>query len=315
MDYQRPLPLFNGHLETVYPALFRNVKFIPYLRERILTPDQDFLDLDWLTQGSSRLVIVSHGLEGNTSRAYIRGIARAFFQKGYDVLAWNYRGCSEEMNRNLRFYHSGATDDLDVVVQHVMQQRSYSEISLIGFSLGGNLTLKYLGEMGKHLPAPIKRAVTFSVPMDLHSSCVQLSARSNWIYSRRFLKSLKTKVIQKSKVLPELDSKGIDAITNLMEFDDAFTAPIHGFKNALDYYARSSSLHFLTGIEVPTLIVSAKNDPFLSKECYPPSESIQNPYLKMLYPEFGGHVGFTLFSQNGLYWSELKALEFIQSTM
>ncbi|MEK6783199.1 MAG: alpha/beta fold hydrolase [Bacteroidota bacterium] len=311
--YKRPSILFHAHLETIYPALLRKVDFIPYERERITTPDQDFLDLDWLKQGSFRLVILSHGLEGNTSRAYVRGMAKAFFLAGYDVMAWNYRGCSEEMNRNLRFYHSGATDDLDVVIQYVNKKKVYSEISLIGFSLGGNLTLKYLGEKGSQLPASLKKAVVFSVPMDLHMSCLKISTRSNWMYSKRFLLSLKRKVIQKSKHLPELNTHGIDVITNLMEFDDKFTAPIHGFKNAIDYYGKSSSIHFLHGIAIPTLIINAKNDPFLSKECFPSYDAIQNPSLRMDYSEFGGHVGFTLFTQNGLYWSELKALAFIQT--
>lgn len=309
--YNRPFLLFHPHLETIYPSLLRKIKLNPYQRERIATPDHDFLDLDWLKQGSAKLIIISHGLEGNTTRPYVRGMARAFFQMGYDVLAWNYRGCGDEMNRNLRFYHSGATDDLNTVVEHAGKQ-NYSELSLIGFSLGGNLTLKYLGEQGKRIPAFLKKAVAISVPMDLHSSCLKISEPSNWVYSNRFLKSLKTKVIQKSKQLSGLDTRGIDSIKTLMEFDDKFTAPIHGFEGAIDYYTRNSSINFLSGIEVPTLIVSAKNDPFLSKECYPTSDTIQNPHLKIEYTEYGGHVGFTLFNQNGLYWSELRALEFIE---
>jgi uncharacterized protein len=252
-------------------------------------------------------------LEGNTSRAYIRGMAKTFFNSGYDVLTWNYRGCSNEVNRNLRFYHSGATDDLDVVVRHANKTNTYTEISLIGFSLGGNLTLKYLGEKGKQLSIYVKKAVAFSAPMDLHSSCLKISLPSNWIYSNRFLRSLKKKVIQKSKMLPALNSKGIESITTLMEFDDKFTAPIHGFKNALDYYTQNSSIHFIKTIGIPTLIISAKNDPFLGKECFPDTHAIQNVNLRIEYPNFGGHVGFALFNQNGLYWSELKALDFIQS--
>jgi uncharacterized protein len=144
--YTRPFFLFNAHLETIYPTLLRTVTLQPYQRERIHTPDHDFLDLDWLKQGSSSLVIISHGLEGNTQRAYMKGMARAAYQQGYDVLAWNYRGCSEEMNKALRFYHSGATDDLATVADYAHSQNQYQTIFLVGFSLGGNLTLKYLGE-------------------------------------------------------------------------------------------------------------------------------------------------------------------------
>ena len=157
--YPRPRLLFHPHIETIYPSLLRKVNLVAYERERISTPDQDFLDLDWLKQGSTKLVIISHGLEGNTSRPYVRGMAKAFYNAGYDVLAWNYRGCGEEMNRSLRFYHSGATDDLDYIIQHINKKNTHSEISLIGFSLGGNLTLKYLGERGKQLQSIIKRAV------------------------------------------------------------------------------------------------------------------------------------------------------------
>ncbi len=310
MKYSPPILLFNAHLETIYPSLLRRVKSQPFRRERINTPDDDFLDLDWLQQHSSRLVILSHGLEGNSSRAYMRGMARAFFNKGFDVLAWNYRGCSEEMNRQLRFYHSGATDDLDVVIRHAA--KTYPEISLIGFSLGGNMTLKYLGERSSDILPSIRQAVTFSVPMDLYSGSLKLSQPGNWIYSQRFLKSLRTKVIQKSLLRPEINVTGIDQIKDLMTFDDRYTAPIHGFKDALDYYQQSSALDMVSRITVPTLIVNAKNDPFLSPECSPVVLLQGHPVVILETPDRGGHVGFTLFNQNGLYWSEKRALAFIR---
>lgn len=281
-----------------------------YTRERIATPDQDFLDLDWIKQGAGRLVIISHGLEGNSQRSYIKGMARMCLANNFDVLTWNYRGCSEEMNRELRFYHSGATDDVGVVVSHAIAC-GYSHITLIGFSLGGNLTLKYIGE--QQPPEEVKKAVAFSVPLDLHSSCIQISRPSNRIYSERFLKSLKKKIISKAAFRKELDIKGIDAIASLIEFDDHFTAPIHGFKNAVDYYTRSSSLQFLTRITIPTLIINAQNDPFLSKDCYPTATLRDHPFVTFESPAFGGHVGFAQFNKNGLYWSEERAMEFINA--
>src|SRR5690349_18377924 len=160
-QYSPPLFLFSPHLETIFPALLRRVDLKSYTRERITTPDNDFLDLDWLKQDSHKLVILSHGLEGNSTRPYIKGMAKALFEEGYDILAWNFRGCSEEMNKQLRFYHSGATDDLDVVVKHAAEKK-YDEIFLVGFSLGGNLTLKYLGEQASS--SKIKKAVAISVP-------------------------------------------------------------------------------------------------------------------------------------------------------
>ncbi|MBL7863059.1 MAG: alpha/beta fold hydrolase [Cyclobacteriaceae bacterium] len=309
MAYQAPALLAGSHLETIYPALFRKVNGIAYERERITTPDHDFLDLDWLKQGAAKLVIISHGLEGNSDRAYVRGMARIFYQHGYDALAWNYRGCSGEINRKIRFYHSGATDDLDFIVRHAASF-GYTEINLVGFSLGGNLTLKYLGEKSETLHSTIQKAVAFSVPLNLKTSCDKISMRSNWIYSQRFLKSLKKKVAEKANVFSEIDPTPLTRITSLLEFDDVYTAPLHGFKNALDYYEQSSSLRFLHRIKRPTLIVNAKNDPFLSPECYPVES--QFPHLTFEYPTRGGHVGFALFNENGLYWSELRALHFIQ---
>lgn len=310
MNYTPPLILFNAHLETIYPALVRKVKLQPYTRERIATPDNDFLDLDWLKQNSSKLVIISHGLEGNTHRAYMKGMARVFFTNGFDVLTWNYRGCSGEMNKQLRFYHSGATDDLHTVVEHAVSQQAYDEIYLVGFSLGGNLTLKYLGE-NRVRPSRIKKAVTFSVPVDLHSSCIQISRPGNWVYANRFLKSLKKKVLQKAQSVKTLDVRGIEKVKTLMEFDDHFTGPVHGFKNAIDYYQQSSALKYMPDISVPTLLVNAQNDPFLSSECFPEEQFRHHTFIKIETPKHGGHVGFARFNSDNIYWSEERALRFI----
>ena len=317
--YQPPYFLFNKHLETIYPALFRKVHVPPFRRERIITPDNDFLDLDWLEHRSpslhahagnpisKKLVIISHGLEGNSQRPYVKGMAKAFFDRKYDVLAWNYRGCGDEMNKQLRFYHSGASDDLDIVVKHVAPK--YQSVHLVGFSLGGNITLKYLGE--KKEATSIKGAAVFSVPLNLHSSCEQISKPGNFIYANRFLNSLKKKVITKSIIRGDIDIHRIGDISNLKDFDDRYTAPLHGFRDALHYYKSCSSLYFLKDIRVPALIVNAQNDPFLAADCFP--TNIDNPFLHFEFPERGGHVGFAMLSQNGLYWSEVRALQFIDS--
>jgi uncharacterized protein len=311
-SYSPPFFLFNAHLETIYPALLRKVSIIPYRRERISTTDNDFLDLDWLTQHSKRLLIISHGLEGNTSRPYVKGMAKAFYNAGFDVLAWNFRGCSEEMNRQLRFYHSGATDDLETVVNHAITQQQYEEIYLLGFSLGGNLTLKFLGE---RVPHPIlKKAVVFSVPLDLRSSCEKISSVGNRIYAQRFLKSLKNKIATKSQLMPGLDTAPLRVINSLIAFDDTYTAPIHGFKSALDYYNQCSSLYFLGNITVPTLIVNTLNDPFLSPSCFPSEQLRNHAFVKLEIPLRGGHVGFAQFNKHGLYWSEQRALHWLTST-
>jgi predicted alpha/beta-fold hydrolase len=235
-------------------------------------------------------------------------MARACFQNGNDILAWNYRGCGLEMNTKLRFYHSGETDDLDLVVRHALRQ-GYKNIYLVGFSLGGNLTLKYLGERVPY--AAVKKAVVISVPLELHSSSRKISSPGNLIYANRFLISLKKKVVAKSRLMGGLNLAGINQIRTLMEFDDRYTAPLHGFENAADYYAKCSALNYLNAISIPTLIISAANDPFLSTSCYPVKELQNHPWISFLCPAFGGHVGFTQFGKNGLYWSEEQTVNFV----
>ncbi|NBP71195.1 MAG: alpha/beta fold hydrolase [Cytophagia bacterium] len=307
--YQRPAILFHPHVETIYPALLRRVALKPYQRERITTPDDDFLDLDWLKQGAKKLVMISHGLEGNTERAYIKGMAKIFYEHQFDVLTWNYRGCSEEMNKQRRFYHSGATDDVDLVVQHALTQ-GYEEMTLIGFSLGGNLTLKYLGESKRD--ERIKKSIVFSVPMDLHSSCIQLARPSNRIYVNRFLQTLKQKVKDKAALRNDLDISGIDQVKDLQGFDDQYTSVLHGFRDAVDYYTQCSSLRFAEFIQIPTLIVNAKNDPFLSEACFPAKQFNKHPFVQLEIPAQGGHVGFAQFNKKGVFWSEERALLFVQ---
>jgi hypothetical protein len=306
--YQKPSLLFNAHLETIYPALFRKIAFREPDRRRINTPDDDFLDVDHYQQGARQCVIISHGLEGNSSRAYIRGMARALYDAGFDIIAWNYRGCSGELNRQRRFYHSGATDDLATVIAFTATM--YPEISLVGFSLGGNLTLKFLGEGPSH-PA-VQKAVAFSVPMDLYTSCLEISRPGNWIYEKRFLKSLLQKVRTKAAVRTDLPIANLDSIKTLMDFDNVFTGPVHGFLNARDYYTRCSALPLLRNITIPTLVVNAKNDPFLSRACFPEAAAT-SPAVTLEYPDHGGHVGFALFDQKGLYWSDMRAVAFLAS--
>ncbi len=311
--YQRPNWLFSGHLETIYPALFRRVEIRNPLRERIETPDGDFLDLDWYRAGNSRLAIISHGLEGNSTRAYMLGMAREFLQHNVDVLAWNYRSCSGEMNRKAIFYHSGATYDLHSVVQHA--QQDYAEIFLVGFSLGGNLTLKYLGEQRSSNPR-IKKGAAISVPLDLAMSCDKISMGENVIYSKRFLNTLREKVKLKAAAFPsEISLQHLGKIKTLREFDDAYTGPLHGFSDAAEYYEVNSSLQFLDRIEVPTLVLNAQNDPFLSNTCFPRdlANTLSNVHFE--FPKHGGHVGFTGPYPQKTYYSERRVVEFITSDL
>jgi predicted alpha/beta-fold hydrolase len=311
--YSRPKWLFNGHLETIYPSLFRKVTVPEPFQERISTSDGDFLDLDWYRQNKSKLVIISHGLEGNSTRAYMLGMVSAFLKKGYDVLTWNFRSCSNEMNKQVIFYHSGATYDLDLVVNHAHD--TYKEINLVGFSLGGNLTLKYLGEKGNSL-AKIHRGVAISVPLHLGSSSKKISETENTLYSKRFLRSLKKKVIDKSAAHPgQIPIETLRNIKTLADFDDFFTGPLHGFADAEEYYEVNSSLYFLDQIKVPSLVLNAQNDPFLSEKCFPKTlaKSLDQVYFE--FPKHGGHVGFSQANSEKPYYSEQRAVEFISAVI
>ena len=335
--YEPPARLWNGHLQTIIPSLFRRVT-VPYVRERIETPDDDFLDLDWAFSVNSNqlsvssnassplttdhyslmddhcLVILSHGLEGSSTSTYLAGMVRHLTRSGFDCLAWHYRSCGGEMNRQQRFYHIGDTSDLHHVVQYAIQ-KSYQTIYLMGFSAGGNVTLKYLGELGKDVNPAIKKAVTFSVPLDLVGATKRLERWDSLVYNYRFNRTLKRKVLQKAALMPGVfQTEAISKSRSIREFDSLFTAPMNGFRDVTDYYTRSSSLQFVPNITVPTLIVNAKNDPFLSPECFPEAMARELPNVWMEFPAQGGHCGFaskTSGVNGGAYWSEERAVTFL----
>lgn len=308
-SYRAPAHLRGGHLQTIYPALFRRVPRVTKRRERLELPDGDFLDLDWATKGNPRLAILSHGLEANSGAHYIQGMAAALQRRGWDLLAWNYRGCSGESNRLLPFYHSGASDDLHHVVSHALAVHPAPQIDLVGFSLGGNMSLKYLGE--REVSPRLHRAVAFSVPCDLACSSIRLSSRTNRLYMDRFLRSLRGKLEEKQPRFPEqIDLAGISGVRNFKQFDDRFTAPLHGFRDAEDYWTRSSSRPFLPGIRIPALLVNAANDPFLGPRCFPREEAAASEWFHLEIPGDGGHVGFSTTA--GEYWSERRAAAFLE---
>jgi hypothetical protein len=304
--------LKNGHAETIMPALFRKVQ-TAYKRERITLADRDFMDLDWQKQGSKKVLVLFHGLEGSSQSQYIKGFSRFFYDKGYDTCAVNFRSCSGEMNKLLRSYNSGVSDDIDEVLNHISKNNLYGEMYLCGFSLGGNALLKYLGEQSNNVFSLIKKAAAFSVPIDLAGSSKVLAKPSNKVYMKRFLNSLNAKMKQKSLMIPgSIDVKGIEKIKTFGEWDSKFTAPIHGYKDSADYYAKCNALQFLPHIRIRTLLVNAQNDPFLSESCFAYNEAKVNPYFHFEAPKYGGHVGFSMALPNGPYWSEKKCFDFFE---
>lgn len=311
-SYQPPLFVKNGHIQSVYPSFFRTVTGVTYRRERITTPDDDFLDLDWSHVNGDRVVIILHGLEGHAQRTYMRGMVKACNGRGWDAVAMNFRGCSGEPNRLLISYHHGKTDDLHTVVSHVLATNAYSWIGLVGFSLGANVILKYLGEGQFSIPGAVKAAVGISAPCDLTSCAWKLARISHTFYMRRFLGMLHEKIKAKMVLFPgTIDDKGFHTIKNFKQFDDRYTAPLHGFEDAQDYWNRCSSKQFLPTISKPTFIINALNDPFLTEKCIPHKEAGQNNNLFLEAPASGGHVGFITFGQNGEYWHEKQTCAFL----
>lgn len=314
-SYRAPFFLRNGHAQTVFPVLFRPRPDVEQGRERLNLPDGDFIDLD-LTPADPfapfrGVAIVSHGLEGNSRRRYVQGMARALAASGWDVVARNFRGCGDETNRLPCMYHSGETNDLHATVEFCLQ-RGYRRVALVGFSMGGNQTLKYLGENPDRVPAAVVGAVVFSVPCDLVGAAAVLDRPSNRIYMEYFLRSLRGKMRQKAALFPGMfDLSGLDAMRTFAEFDERFTAPLHGFASALDYWRRSGCLSVLPDVRVPALLVNACDDPFMSPGCFPEAAAARNPALHLEMPRSGGHVGFVTMNARNRYWSEDRASAFL----
>lgn len=317
--YCPPFPFLFGHIQTVFPTLCRKTPQTNPKKERIETADGDFIDIDFhqrrkgISAGSENLIVVSHGLEGNSRKKYPLGMAKLFTEMGYDVICLNFRGCSGEPNRLPRMYHSGITDDLHTVIEFGLMRGGYQNVGLIGFSMGGNQTLKYLGEAPENVFSQVKCAVVFSVPCMLADSVAVMNRYQNRLYMHYFMRGLKTKVREKALRFPHLiDIKGLKEMNTFEPFDDAYTAPIHGFSSGQDYYDKCSSKQFLSHIRVPTLLVQAADDPFLSKSCYPVKEAERSSYLHLEIPRYGGHVGFIGSFASSVYWSEERAAQFIR---
>lgn len=301
---------FNRHLQTILPAL-REGQPVAYERERITTPDGDFLDLDWLDRGSRQLVLLSHGLEGSSDRPYIRNMAHWFGMRGWDVLAWNCRSCSGEINRARRIYHHGEIEDIGQVIDHALQTKDYERVALIGFSMGGNITLKYLGVNGKYVPGPVDRGIAFSSPLRLAASAQVLENRGNRIYKKRFMKCLSQKMRAKAEQYPDLfDIDRLASVRTWRDFDEHFSAPLCGFTSVDEFYAAASAENFIDGISVPSLLVTAQNDPIIPAECTPVERCRTHRHLHLEIPRRGGHVGFTLPGKDHT-WMEERAWKFI----
>jgi predicted alpha/beta-fold hydrolase len=311
-QYSPPRLFSNPHLQTIHSSMLRRVRGVHYQRVRIDTPDRDFLDIDISLAGARRAAIITHGLEGSSRSTHVLGMSRALNRAGWDTFCWNLRGCSGEPNRTRSAYHSGSTSDLDCVVRFAMSQRAYSAVSLVGFSMGGNLQLNYLGELGSSTPTEFCGSVAISTPCDLKESAEKLALGRNKIYMFDFLRYLKHKVRAKKRMFPEeWSDRDFHLIKSFRDYDDRYTAPLHGFRDAEDYWSRCSSSQRLHTIRVPTLILNAVDDPFLGPNCSPLAEARRSRFIALELPKHGGHLGFVEFNRHGDYWSERRTVEIL----
>ncbi len=290
---------FNGFTQTVIPGVFRKVNSPYNQKQRFTLSDGDFIDLFWAKQKSakhsvSKLMILTHGLEGNAHRQYITGTADYFFNKGWDILAWNCRSCSPEMNKRPRLYHHGEIEDIAELINHVLETQSYPEIYLSGFSMGGSINMKYLGVQGEKLDSRIKASANFSVPCDIKASVDSLELKKNIFFKTLFFSRLKHKIILKEKQFPGIvDIEKFDKVKTWYDMDEWFIAPINGFSSPKEFYEKASCKNFMEGINIPTLLVNAENDPIIPLPCSPIKLCQKHTQIYLERPKKGGHIGFT----------------------
>lgn len=312
-DYSAPGWLPGGHLQTIYPAKFLESPAVTLKRERWGTPDNDFIDVDFVEGLPGKpLLVLFHGLEGSSSSHYARSILKHIESLGWSGAIPHFRGCSGELNRAPRFYHSGDSDEIDWILHQMVRHplyRNASNFFAAGVSLGGNALLRWLGEFPED-SGFVDAACAISAPLDLAAGGAALSRGLNMIYTRSFLQTLKPKCLQKLEQFPNLfDREKMLKARNLYEFDNVVTAPLHGYRNTDDYWDRASAKHVLPGIVVPTLVLNARNDPFLPAKHLP---RLAAESVLLEYPAHGGHVGFARGRPPGhLDWLPKRLVRFL----
>jgi len=310
------------HAQTIGGNVLRRRGGVRYRRERLELDDGDFLDLDWaLAADPSReddgtpLVVVLHGLEGGPTSTYVLEMHRALARRGLASVTLSFRSCSGEPNRLPRMYHSGETGDLTFVLATLRRCHPDRGLGAVGFSLGGNVLLKYLGECGRDGsgPARVDAAAAVSVPFDLAAGLAKLERGPSRVYHRYLLRKLLCKARSKAETLRgHADVEALLAVRTIRAFDDVLTAPLHGFRDAAEYYARSSSNQFLSSIRVPTLLVHSVDDPFLPGDAIPNGSVASNPHLEARFTPAGGHVGFVSGPPwRPRFWAEDTAAAFL----
>jgi uncharacterized protein len=309
--YRAPAWLPGGHAQTIYPLLIKAAR-PAYRRERWRTPDDDFIDLDRIDgEKDAPLVVLFHGLEGSSASHYAVALMSALGDRGWNGVVVHFRGCSGEPNRLPRAYHSGDSEEVDWVLRRLRQEFPARRVFAAGVSLGGNAILKWLGERESGAADVVEAAAAISAPLDLTVCGHHLAAGFNRIYTRHFLTTLKQGAAGKLARFPGLfDGARMQRARSLHEFDDVVTAPLHGFLGADDYWRRASAKPLLRGIRVPTLLLNARNDPFLPAAALPLANELSDSVLAE-FPREGGHVGFVTGSLPGrLDWLPWRLLHF-----
>lgn len=316
MAYRAPAWLPGGHLQTIYSSLFIRAASVNYRRERLELPDGDFLDFDWIDgRKSAPVLVLFHGLEGNADSHYARDLMAMAQSLGWHGAVAHFRGCSGEDNRLPRAYFAGDSEDIDRMLRHVESQHPVSPVYAVGVSLGGNALLKWLGEQTDTAQALVERAAAISAPVDLTAAGNALDHGFNrQVYTARFLATLKRKALKKAAQFPgALDAQAISAATTFREFDTLVTARLHGFRDADDYWTQVSSKPLLKSITVPTLILNAKNDPFLPASALPTPADI-SPAITLEQPATGGHAAFPSGPFPGnLHWLPRRLIQYFNN--
>ncbi|ETO92648.1 hydrolase [Legionella oakridgensis] len=313
--------LANPHAQTVYPTLVRRLMAPVDRIERFELPDGDFIDLAWAVNGlgtDAPLVVLLHGLGGNMNSTYVGGLMHAFNRCGWRGVLMHFRGASSEPNRLLRAYHSGDTGDLAYFIKTLVQREPHTRKALVGISLGGNVLLKWLGELGKQ--SWIQAGVAVSVPFQLRLAADRMNRGLSRIYQAYLLREMRVIFARKlqehaSKFSPILrDIKRIDTLRCFWTFDDYITAPLHGFTNVHDYYRKASSRQYLPDIATPTLIIHALDDPFMTSDVLPKAREL-SPYIILELSHKGGHVGFISGSIPGrpIYWLDQRIPDYLRT--
>jgi predicted alpha/beta-fold hydrolase len=317
MKYSAPFWLPGGHLQTIYPALSIARPEVDFRRERWDTPDDDFIDVDFVDgQPGQPFVVLFHGLEGSSGSHYARALMAAVQARGWSGAVPHFRGCSGEANRAPRFYHSGDAAEIDWVIRRLHARRTGDsgnasrKFYATGVSLGGNALLRWLGE-SQQQAGFVDAACSVSAPLDLAQGGASLSSGLNMVYTRMFLQTLKPKCVAKLQQFPGLfDLDALHAARDLYAFDNVVTAPLHGYRDTDDYWNRASAKHVLNDISVPTLVLNARNDPFLPGRHLPQRAS---PRVVLDYPEHGGHVGFAVGGVPGkISWLPQRLIHFLE---